>query len=233
MKKLYMCGKNSVTDAIKAKLPIEAVYVMSNSHAEKIKEFSNIKTVVKDANFFKDYNSENHQGYLLFLKDFNYYEIDIIKKDNPKTVLILDHIQDPHNFGAILRTANAAGIKHIIIPKGRSAEVTSTVLKVSSGGFVGVKTIKVSNIVASINKLKSWGFWIYSSLLDQNAVPYNKVEYNEHCALVVGNEEKGISKPIINATDVKVYIPQFGTVQSMNVSVATGILLFELVNNGK
>ncbi len=107
MKKLYMCGKNSVTDAIKAKLPIEAVYVMSNFHAEKIKEFSNIKTVVKDANFFKDYNSENHQGYLLFLKDFNYYEIDIIKKDNPKTVLILDHIQDPHNFGAILRTANA------------------------------------------------------------------------------------------------------------------------------
>ncbi len=169
----------------------------------------------------------------MFLKDFNYYEIDIIKKDNPKTVLILDHIQDPHNFGAILRTANAAGIKHIIIPKDRSAEVTSTVLKVSSGGFVGVKTIKVSNIVASINKLKSWGFWIYSSLLDQNAVPYNKVEYNEHCALVVGNEEKGISKPIINATDVKVYIPQFGTVQSMNVSVATGILLFELVNNGK
>nr|WP_318027073.1 TrmH family RNA methyltransferase [Mycoplasmopsis bovis] len=111
--------------------------------------------------------------------------------------------------------------------------MTSTVLKVSSGGFVGVKIIKVSNIVASINKLKSWGFWIYSSLLDQNAVPYNKVEYNEHCALVVGNEEKGISKPIINATDVKVYIPQFGTVQSMNVSVSTGILLFELVNNGK
>ncbi len=233
MKKLYMCGKNSVTDAIKAKLPIEAVYVMSNFHTEKIKEFSNIKTVVKDANFFKDYNSENHQGYLLFLKDFNYYEIDIIKKDNPKTVLILDHIQDPHNFGAILRTANAAGIKHIIIPKDRSTDVTSTVLKVSSGGFVGVKIIKVSNIVASINKLKSWGFWIYSSLLDQNAVPYNKVEYNEHCALVVGNEEKGISKPIINTTDVKVYIPQFGTVQSMNVSVATGILLFELVNNGK
>ncbi|MCE6091190.1 23S rRNA (guanosine(2251)-2'-O)-methyltransferase RlmB [Mycoplasmopsis agalactiae] len=233
MKKLYMCGKNSVIDAIKAKLPIEAVYVLSKSHADKLKEFSNIKIVVKDASFFKEYNSENHQGYLVFLKDFNYYEIDVIKKDNPKNVLILDHIHDPHNLGAIIRTANAAGIKHIIIPKDRSTDVNSTVLKVSSGGFVGVKIIKVSNIASSIEKLKKWGFWIYSSLLDENAVPYNKVQYTGNCALVVGNEEKGVSKPVVNATDVKVYIPQFGTVQSMNVSVATGILLFELVNRSE
>lgn len=111
----------------------------------------------------------------MFLKDFNYYEIDVIKKDNFKNVLILDYIYDLYNFGVIIRIVNAVGIKYIIIFKDRFIDVILIVLKVSLGGFVGVKIIKVSNIVLSIEKFKKWGFWIYFLLLDENVVFYNKV----------------------------------------------------------
>lgn len=233
MKKLYLCGKNTVIDAIKNNSNIiDVIYVISNSHEQKIKEISsNIKTSLKDQIFFKDFQNENHQGYIAFLKDFPIYDLETIKKDKPENILILDHIQDTHNFGAILRTANAAGINHIVIPKDRAADITPTVLKISSGGFIGMKIIKVNSISATIDKLKKWGFWIYVSALDKNSQAYNKIEYNKPTAMVVGNEETGASKSVLNIADQTVYIPQFGSVQSLNVSVATGILIFELIKN--
>ncbi|WP_406617116.1 23S rRNA (guanosine(2251)-2'-O)-methyltransferase RlmB [Mycoplasmopsis adleri] len=234
MKELYLCGRNTVIDAIKNNFPISCVYVQSLPHANKIKELSNkIKIEIKDANFFQTYKNENHQGYVALLKDFPIYDLESIKHDKPNNVLILDHIQDPHNFGAILRTANAAGIKHIIIPKERSADITPTVLKISSGGFIGVKIIKVNSIVASIEKLQKWDFWIYASALEQKSLPHNQITYNKPSCLVVGNEESGVSKSVLNAADQIIHIDQFGTVQSLNVSVATGILLFELIKNEK
>lgn len=233
MKKLYLCGKNTVEDALKNNFPISSIHVQSKTHAEKIKEFSNIKIMIENETFFRDYRHDNHQGYIAFLKDFPIYDLETIERDAPENILILDHIQDPHNFGAILRTANAAGIKHIIIPKNRSVDITPTVLKVSSGGFIGTKIIKVSNISTTIDKLKKWGFWIYSSALEKNSVSYADIKFNKPCALIVGNEEKGVSRNVLNNSDVIIHIPQKGTVQSLNVSVATGILIFEIVKNEK
>ncbi|WP_338822653.1 23S rRNA (guanosine(2251)-2'-O)-methyltransferase RlmB [Mycoplasmopsis felifaucium] len=231
MKELYLCGRNSVIDAIKSNLQIKEIYTISKSHADKLKEFSNYKIVVKDAKFFDDFSNENHQGYIAVLKNFPIYDLDTIKRDCPQNILILDHIQDPHNLGAIIRTTNAAGIKHLIIPVDRAADITPTTLKISSGGFVGLKIIKVKSIVATIEKLKKWGFWIYASTLASNSVPYNKIEYNKPTCLIVGNEETGISKSVENAADQLIYIEQKGSVQSLNASVATGILLFELIKN--
>lgn len=231
MKKLYLCGKNSVFDALKHKFKIDTVYVTSKSHAEKIKEHSNCKVVIKDDLFFKDFVNENHQGFVAILNDFPFYDLESIKYDMPNNILILDHLQDTHNLGAILRTANAAGIKHVILPKDRSADITSAVLKISSGGFIGLKIIKVNSIVATIEKLKKWGFWIYTSALNNKSNNYSKIEYNKPSCLVVGNEENGVSKSVLNCSDQIIYIPQKGTVQSLNVSVATGILLFELIKN--
>ncbi|WP_029513282.1 23S rRNA (guanosine(2251)-2'-O)-methyltransferase RlmB [Mycoplasmopsis primatum] len=233
MKELYLCGRNTVIDAIKANLPIKVVYVLSSSHYSKIKEFSKIKVVVKDAVFFKEFDNNNHQGYIAFLKDFPIYDLETIKRDKPNKVLVLDHIQDSHNLGAIIRTSNASGFVHIILPKDRSADITPTVLKVSSGGFINIKIIKVANIAFAIDKLKQWGYWIYGSALDEKAQIYSNVIYNKPCVLIVGNEEKGISQHVLKSCDEKIYIPQFGTVQSLNVSVATGILMYEIIKNDK
>lgn len=231
MEKLYVCGRNSVEDALKANLPIEAIYVNSFQLAQKLKQITKAKIEMKDNSFFANYRNDNHQGVIAILRDFPIYDLETIKKDNSENVLVLDHIQDPHNLGAIIRTANACGIKHLIISKERSANITSTVLKVSSGGFVNMKIIKVNSISATLTKLKKWNYWIYVSALDENAQKVNQVTFNKPTVLVAGNEGDGVSKSTLNEADQVIYIPQKGSVQSMNVSVATGILLYELTKD--
>nr|WP_029608596.1 23S rRNA (guanosine(2251)-2'-O)-methyltransferase RlmB [Mycoplasma simbae] len=228
MEKLMLWGRNSVNDAIKAKLPILEIFVNSDSFAQKIKEQTNVKVSVKDERFFTQLTSENHQGIVAVLRDFPIYDLSIIEKEKPENVLVLDRIQDPQNLGAILRTANVFGITHIILTKDRSAGITSTVLKISSGGFVGVKIIKVSNLVAALKRLKKAGYWVYSSALNDKAQHFDKIEYNKPSILVIGNEGNGVSQPVLNESDVIVYIPQKGTVQSLNASVAAGLLINEV-----
>lgn len=219
-----ICGKNSVFDAIKNKIKIEKIYSIKPI---EINENIDIEIVSKE--FLDNLTKLNHQGIVAITSNpFNYTSIESIIRDKPKIILILDHIEDSYNFGAIIRTANAANINHIIIPDKRSVEVNDAVLKVSSGGFVGMKIAKVSSLQATIEKLKKNEYWIYSSGLQENAKDYKKASYNYPLAIVVGNEAKGISKTIEKASDELIYIPMKGSVQSLNVSVATGIILFEL-----
>ncbi|TQC51547.1 23S rRNA (guanosine(2251)-2'-O)-methyltransferase RlmB [Mycoplasmopsis mucosicanis] len=228
MEKLMLWGRNSVSDAISAKLPIEQIYVSSESLAHKIKTQTRANVSIKDERFFNQITNENHQGIIATLKDFPIYDLDTIIKDMPQNILVLDRVQDPHNLGAIIRSANALGITHLILTKDRSANITSTVLKVSSGGFVGLKIIKVNNLVATIKKLKKNGYWVYASALNQNAQHFDSITYNKPSILIVGNEANGISQPVLNESDVLVYIPQKGSVQSMNVSVASALLMYQL-----
>lgn len=229
MSKLYVCGKNSVIDAIKNNFPIEHCYVNSKDAMHEIFSYNkNIKVTILDKIELSKIVNENHQGFIAQIKEIHYVDKNILLKDKPNQVLILDHLHDPHNFGAILRTANAFGIKHIIFPKERSVDVNSTVLKISSGGFIDMKFIKVNSINSIISFLKENNFWIYVSALSKYATPLNKINFNFPMAIVVGNEEKGVSKSTINAADQLVYIPQKGSVQSLNVSVATGVLLYEI-----
>ncbi|EFF41529.1 23S rRNA (guanosine(2251)-2'-O)-methyltransferase RlmB [Mycoplasmopsis alligatoris] len=230
MKKLIMCGKNSVVDAYNNNWPIEKVFLL---HEQNKKFFKNAKFPVEVIRKEKmeEWTNENHQGFLATIKEINYSNLNSLIIDKPKLVLVLDHIQDPHNLGAIIRSANAAGVKHIILPRDRSAEINSTVIKVSSGGFIGIKFIRVNSVSATINFLKNNNFWVYASALDKKAQAYNQVSYSEQVALIVGNEGNGVSKSTLNMADQKIYIEQFGTVQSLNVSVATGILLFEIIKN--
>ena len=221
----YICGKNSVLEAIENELPIKKVFISPNVKLDKhdgfdieVKSFSQLDQMVK----------ANHQGYVAELKEFNYFSLDEIIKDKPEKVLVLDHIQDPHNFGAIIRTANAAGLKHIIIPRDRAVKVTPTVLKVASGGQVGMKIIRVDSLYPSLNKLKDHGFWIYSTALDETAIDANDTSFNYPLALIVGNEQKGVNKTLLNLSDQKVFINMKGSVQSLNVSVAAGIMLFKI-----
>lgn len=221
-----LCGKNTVLEAIANKMDIKELYLL--------KEHENIETKIKTKIISKDEMDEitplNHQGYIAILNEFKYYNLDEISNDKPKIILILDHLEDPQNFGSILRTANASGIRHVIIPNIRSVDVNDTVFKVSSGGIVGMKIIKVNSLQATVTKLRKENFWIYATSLGSNAVNYTKINYNFPLALIVGNEGKGVSKSLLKEADQNIFIEMNGTVQSLNVSVATGIFLFYLKN---
>lgn len=223
MENLYISGKNSVIDAIKNNWPISIIYIDNISKKLDTK----IPMVVKDKAFFSKYIRTNHQGYVALIKDIPFYDINILKKDNAQNILVLDHIQDVGNFGAIIRSANAFGFSHIIFPKDRAAQITSSVLKISSGGFINIKFIKVNSISSTLSKLKRMGYWIYVSALDPCSQNIKKIVINYPGALVIGSESSGCSKSSINMADVLVHIKMYGDVQSLNASVAAGILMNE------
>lgn len=165
----------------------------------------------------------NHQGVIIDIYDYEYYDFKAIEGD---FIVILDHLEDPHNFGAIIRTCAAAGIKSIIIPKDRSVKVTDVVIKTSVGTINYVKIIMVSNLVDAINKLKKLGFFIYSA--DMHGVNYRTLDYSGKKVLVIGNEGKGISNLVKENSDFLVTIPINPQVESLNASVAAGILLYQM-----
>lgn len=221
-----ICGKNSVLDAIENKMNLKVIYLIK----EPTFRTHNIETKIISKEEMDNMTTINHQGFIAILNDFEYHNIESIFEDKAAIVLILDHLQDPQNLGSILRTANASGIYHIIIPNARSADINSTVLRVASGGIVGLKIIKVSSIHSTILKLKKQQFWIYSTSLNEQSITYEEANYNFPLAIIIGNEDKGISKSLLKEVDQNIYISMLGTVQSLNVSVATGIILFYLKN---
>ncbi len=143
-------------------------------------------------------------------------------------LLILDSIQDTHNVGAILRSADCSGVDGIIITKNNSAPINETVVKTSAGASEHVKITLINNLAQTIDELKQKGFWIIGSYLE-GAKDYTKVDYKVPIAVIVGNEEKGIRKLTADKCDHLVRIPMKGKIQSLNVSVATGVLLFEIL----
>lgn len=172
------------------------------------------------------------QGVAASKSEQKLYELyDIInesKKSQFPLLLILDSIQDTHNVGAILRSADCSGVDGILITKHNSAPINETVVKTSAGASEHVKIAMVNNLAQTIDELKQKGFWIVGSYLE-GAKNYTKVDYKIPIALIVGNEEKGIRKLTADKCDHLVRIPMRGKIQSLNVSVATGILLFEIL----
>lgn len=165
----------------------------------------------------------NHQGVVIDISDYNYYTIDDVCGD---LVLMLDHLEDPHNFGAIIRTCAASGVKSIIIPKDRSVGVTEVVLKTSVGTTKHVKIIMVNNLVNAINKLKDMGYFIYAT--NMGGKDFKSVSYSDKKVLVIGNEGKGVSRLVTKNCDEEICIPMKNEVESLNASVAAGILIYHL-----
>ena len=184
-----------------------------------------IKYEYQDNHFLNKITKENHQGVIIDIYDYNYYGIDDIEGD---FILILDHLEDPHNFGAIIRTCAAAGIKSIIIPKDRSVKVTDVVVKTSVGMIENVKIIMVNNIQNTINKLKDMNYYIYAA--DMDGENYKNVDYSGKKVLIIGNEGTGISHLTRENSDVIVSIPIKENVESLNASVAAGILIYGMLD---
>ena len=155
-----------------------------------------------------------------------------VLNSNPSFVVILDHIEDPHNFGAIIRTCEAAGVDAIIIPKDRQVQVNATVMKTSVGTLDCMKIVRVSNLASTIDQLKENNFWVVGTALE-NSVDYRSIDYSGNIALVIGNEGSGISNLVSKKCDFIAKIPMYGTTNSLNVSVASGIMIYEVIRNRK
>ena len=215
----------------------KAVYLQNGFKDDKIlNEIKNAKLTPKylDLNALTNMvNGGNHQGIVLEVAPYEYASLDDIIKsskqhENP-VILILDEIEDPHNFGAILRSADAFGIDGVIIKSRNQVPLNSTVAKVSTGAVEFVKVAQVNNIVTAINKLKDNGFWIYTA--DGSGTHnYQDLDYSGPVALVVGSEGHGATRLVMENSDFIVKIPMVGHVNSLNVSVSVGILLSRIVN---
>ncbi|MCK5088317.1 MAG: 23S rRNA (guanosine(2251)-2'-O)-methyltransferase RlmB [Melioribacteraceae bacterium] len=182
---------------------------------------------------FKGYEKgENTQGVMAFISDYNFWELDklIAKSKNSEypILLIIDEVQDTHNLGAIFRTAESVGVDGVIMTKRNTAPINETVEKTSAGAVSHLRITQVNNLHQAINSLKENGFWIIGSSL-KNSVLYTEIDYKQPIAIVVGNEEKGIRKLVADNCDHLVQIPMKGKIESLNVSVAAGVLLFEVL----
>ncbi|MBE6124539.1 MAG: 23S rRNA (guanosine(2251)-2'-O)-methyltransferase RlmB [Erysipelotrichaceae bacterium] len=231
----YIYGKNVVSERIKSKKDIEQILLVDNfSDSKVLKLLSDNKlkiTYIDSKKADKLSNKGLHQGILAKVKSYEYRDYKsvekIIKDKKDSIVLIADGIEDPHNFGAILRTCDAIGVDAVFVPKFGNAPLNDTVAKVSTGAIEHVRICQVTNLNRLIEDLKTIGYWLVGAEED-NSLDYRQVDYKGKIALVVGSEGKGISKLVLKNCDFKVNLPMVGHVNSLNVSVATGILLYQI-----
>lgn len=223
---------------------INAIRVAAKKRGIKINQIpqDKFRQLVKDKNAQGVAAIKSEQKFytlqeIIEYSKFKYSKVTTIAESLPERIsskgetpllLILDSIQDTHNVGAILRTAECSGVDGVIVTKHNSAPINETVAKTSAGASELVKICQVNNLANTIDELKKEGFWIVGSYLS-NSKPYTEVDYKIPIALIVGNEEKGIRKLTADKCDFLVHIPMKGKIQSLNVSVATGILLFEIL----
>lgn len=232
-------GKNTIIEMLKSGHLIEEIILTE----QVLKSNPNLNTLIQQAQInYKLVDRKsldvlvqgNHQGIVAKIKPFNYYGINDLLNEAKKRkelpfLVILDGLEDPHNLGAILRTADCCGVHGVIIPKNRSVSLNATVAKLSTGAISYVKVAKVTNLTNTIKELKKQGLWIIGSDMD-TSVDYRKMEAKEPIAIVIGSEGKGISRLVKENCDVLVKLPMKGHVTSLNASVATSIILYEVLN---
>ena len=211
------------------KLKIEEKYYLKIQNL--LGEFSKSKIKLVQKSEIDNLTKDNHQGIIIDMEDYQYTPLNKILDRGDDKILILDHILDPHNFGAIIRTAVAAGIKTIIIPNDRQVLVNSTVVKTSVGAVFDIDIVLVTNLNNTIKILKDNGFWIYGTVM--SGEDYREVDYNGKVCLIIGNEEKGMSKLVKESCDFLITIPISPKIDSLNASVAAGILIYEVVRSRK
>lgn len=231
---MYVYGKNVVKEILKKNEKINKAYIYKNFNDENIiSELQKRKISIK---YMEKYELDKlangvNQGIIVSVPDYKYASLDeLLVKENPLLV-ILDHLEDPHNLGAIIRTCEAAGVDGIIIPKDRSAEVNATVIKVSTGAINNVKISMVTNLSRTIKELKEKGFWIVGT--DMIGTDYDSIDYKGKTAIIIGNEGSGMSRIIKESCDFIATIPMTGKINSLNASVAAGIVIFEAVKSRK
>ncbi len=239
---LYIMGKNSVFEALQSERSINKIYI-----AEGIQKSSlhKLLTLAKMKNIITQYSPKkrldqmtqngNHQGIVASVAAYDYVELNEIvtnakSKEKQPFLVLLDEIEDPHNLGSILRSCDVVGVDGVIIPKRRSVGLTTTVSKTSAGAIEHVPVSRVTNMVQTIDWLKDEGFWIVGTDASAEQM-YHEIDYKLPIVIVIGSEGKGISRLLKEKCDFMVKLPMMGHVNSLNASVAAGIMLYEVYRN--
>ena len=232
---MLVMGRNVAIDLLKKNKNIRKIIIQEGF------DDKNILNLIENANLpIKTVSKREidhlcpgvNQGIILDIPDYKYMELNEFLNDNEDFVVLLDHLEDPHNLGAIIRTCEAAGVKSIIMPRDRQVQVNATVMKTSVGTLDNVNLVSVSNLVNAIERLKDAGYWVVGTSLE-NSVDYRSIDYSGKIALIIGNEGKGISDLVSKKCDFLAKIPMYGETNSLNASVAAGIMIYEVIRNRK
>ena len=233
-------GRNSVLELLESGRDINKVFITEGEKQGSINKIINMAkarkiliTEVSKAKLNQMSQTENNQGVIAIVPPFDYCEVEDIleeakQRKEPPFILILDGIEDPHNLGSIIRTAETAGVHGIIIPKRRAASVNATVNKVSAGAVEHMKIARVNNINETIEYLKNNGVWIYGTDMHTQNYSYDE-DYRGSVAIVIGSEGFGMSRLVKENCDFLVKIPMKGKITSLNASVSSGIVMYEVV----
>lgn len=223
---MLICGRNVLKETPINK--IHKVYIKENIKDASIMNYlkeNKIRYEVVPEFRLNKMTKERHQGIILDVDEYEYYKLeDCLEED---FVVLLDHLEDPHNLGAIIRTCECAGIKSIIIPKERSVRVNDTVMKTSAGAINNVKIILVSNLNDTLKKLQKNLFFVYAA--DMDGTNYENIDFSGKKALVIGAEGNGISHIIRQSCDEIISIPMYGKINSLNASVSAAILIYGML----
>ena len=233
-----IAGRNPVTEALASGRPIESILVAKNNHAGSVvaiiskakKKGITIKEVDQKKLDFMT-GGATHQGIVAIAAVKEYSSVEDIfalaeERNEAPFIVILDEIEDPHNLGAIIRTAECSGAHGVIIKKRHSAGLSYTVGKASAGAVEYVPVARVNNISSVIDEIKERGVWVYGA--DMNGTDYMKCDFSGGAAIVIGNEGKGISRLVREKCDAIVSLPLKGKINSLNASVAAGIIMYRI-----
>lgn len=237
----FVFGRHAVVEALQTPDRVNRIFIQegtSGRDAAKVIELSREKGIqvqtVPKTKIEDLVGNAVHQGLVASIAAYEYADLeDVFKKAEEKGedpfIVILDGVEDPHNLGSILRTADATGVHGIIIPKRRSASLTATVAKASTGAIEHVPVVRVTNLTQTIEQLKARGVWVFGT--DMNGTDYRKWNTSGPLAIVMGNEGKGVSRIVKESVDEMVTIPMVGHVQSLNASVASALMMYEVFRN--
>lgn len=231
---MLIYGRNVCEVALKENVKIRKIYLQEGFSDKKLLnmiENDKLKPTYLLKRKMDDLVNGIHQGIIFDVSDYKYADIDKLLGEN-KFVVMLDHLEDVHNLGAIIRTCEAAGVDAIIIPENREVLVNGSVIKTSAGCAYQMDIVKVVNLARTIDYLKSNNYWVVGTSLDTD-LDYREVDYSGNICLVIGNEGKGISALISKKCDFITKIPMYGRTNSLNASVAAGIMIYEVIRNRK
>lgn len=232
-------GRNAVLEAFRAGKPVDKLFILDGCQDGPIKSIlreakkgDTIIQFVKKERLDQISDTGKHQGVIAYCAAYEYADIEDMfqiaeEKGEPPFFILLDNIEDPHNLGAIIRTANQAGAHGVIIPKRRAAGLTATVAKASAGAINYTPVAKVTNLSNTIEELKNRGMWFVCA--DMNGTKMYDLDLKGSIGLVIGNEGEGVSRLVKEKCDYVATIPMKGDIDSLNASVATGILAYEIV----
>lgn len=232
---MLVYGRNVAKEILKKDKKVLKIILQEGFDDKEINsliEKENFRVEVKSKRDIERLADGVHQGIILDIPDYQYKDLKSVLNNEPNFVVLLDHLEDPHNLGAIIRTCEAAGVDAIIMPKDRQVQINSTVMKTSVGTLDNMDIVSVSNLVNAIDTLKQNGFWVVGTALE-DSVDYREIDYSGKIALVIGNEGSGMSQLVKKNCDFIAKIPMYGTTNSLNASVAAGIMIYEVVRDRK